>query len=186
MLKKILLGTGVLLLVLLLLFLYANNRNRTLSPPGKVELDVDQLHIEISYSRPSVRDRLIFGSDSDGALQPYGNYWRLGANEATEITVNQDVTFNGKALKAGTYRLYAIPGPQTFKIGVNTELGKWGAWEPDYSKDLFVTEVPVSQPDAPIEQFTARIENGAENGAIVYFEWSNVQLSIPIGLDSGK
>ncbi len=180
MLKKVLIGLGVLAVVLLLLFLYANNRNRTLSPPGFVERDVNKLHVEISYSRPSVKGRLIFGTESDGALQPYGKYWRLGANESTEITVNQDITFNNVPLKAGKYRLYAIPGASSFRIGVNTELGKWGAWEPDYSKDLFVTEVPITKLEKPLEQYTIRMEDGADNGVNVYFEWSDMQLMIPI------
>jgi len=182
MLKKILIGLGVVAVLLLLVFLYANNRNRTLSPPGFVERDINKLHIEISYSRPSVKGRLIFGKEEDKALQPYGKYWRLGANESTEMTVNQDITFNNAPLKAGTYRLYAIPGESSFRIGVNTELGKWGAWEPDYSKDLFVTEVPVTKPEKPVEQYTIRIEEGTDNGANVYFEWSDVQVMVPIGL----
>ena len=182
MLKKVFIGLGVLAVVLLLVFMYANNRNRTLSPPGFVELDVNNLHVEIRYSRPSVRNRLIFGPAANGALQPYGSYWRLGANEATEITINQDITFNGVALKAGTYRLYAVPDQIAFRIGVNTGLGRWGAWEPDYDKDVFTTEVPVTKLDVPVEQFTTRIEKGPDNGATVYFEWSDVQLAIPIGL----
>ncbi len=185
MLKKVLIGFGVLTLLLVLFLVYANHRNRTLSPPGFVTLDANDLHVEISYSRPSAKGRLIFGPAEDGALQPYGKYWRLGANESTEITVNRDVTFNGVALPAGTYRLYAIPGAEVFRIGVNTELGKWGAWEPDYTKDLFVTEVPVAQPDTAVEQFTTRIEAGPENWAIVYFEWSDVKLTIPIGINPG-
>ena len=157
MLRKILIGLGILAVVLILGFIYLNHRNRTLSPAGEEVFENNNLHIEIKYSRPSVRERLIFGAAADGALQPYGSYWRLGANEATEITINQDITFNGVPLKAGTYRLYAVPGASTFKIGVNTELGKWGYSEPDYNKDLFVTEVPVKHLDTPIEQMTVRI-----------------------------
>lgn len=180
MLKKVLIGVGALALVLVLLLMYMNNRNRTLSPPGFAELHVQDLHIEISYSRPSAKGRLIFGPEAEGALQPFSKYWRLGANESTEITINQDITFNGVALSAGTYRLYAVPGAEAFRIGVNTELGKWGAWEPDYSKDLFVTEVPVARPSAPVEQLTTRIEAGMDSDAVLYFEWSEVQLAIPI------
>lgn len=179
MLKKILIGVGILALVLAVAFIYLNNRNRTLSPAGTAQLDVNGLQLEISYSRPSVRGRLIFGPEADGALQPYGAYWRLGANEATTITLKQDMTFNGMPLKAGSYSLYAIPGPDSFQIGVNTETGQWGAWEPDFSKNVFVTEVPVTRPVVPVEQFTTRIEEGA-GGAVVYFEWSNVQLMIPV------
>jgi len=180
--KKVLIGLGVVVVLLLVLFLYAMNRNRTLSPPGHVELDVNGLHVEVTYSRPSVKDRLIFGKEEEGALLPYGSYWRLGANEATEITISQDITFNGIALKAGTYRLYAIPGPDAFQIGVNTKLGRWGAWEPDYSKDLFVTEVPVNQLSVPVEQFTVRLDPWNNGGMMLFFEWSDVQVTIPIGI----
>ena len=59
---------------------------------------------------------------------------------ATEITFNKDVTFNGNSVKAGSYRVYAVPGADAFEIGLNSELGKWGYDEPDYSKDLFKTQ----------------------------------------------
>jgi hypothetical protein len=180
MLRKVLIGLGILAVVLTALFLYANYRNRSLSPSGTAELDIDGLHIAVSYSRPSVRGRVIFGTEDEEALLPYGSYWRLGANEATEITFSKDVTFNGVPLKAGSYSLYAVPGAEFFKIGVNSETGNWGAWEPDYSKDVMVTEVPVTRPVVPVEQFTTRIEAGPEVGALLYFEWSNVQLIIPV------
>ncbi len=95
MLRKILIALGIIALILILGFVYLNHRNRTLSPPGKVVFEKNNLYLEVNHSRPSVRERLIFGAAADGALQPYGSYWRLGANEATEITINQDVTFNG-------------------------------------------------------------------------------------------
>lgn len=183
MLRKILIVLGVLALVLVLGFVYLNYRNRTLSPPGKELYKKNDLTIQIDYNRPSVRNRLIFGAAADEALQPYGSYWRLGANEATEITINQDITFNGVPLKAGTYAIYAMPGAANFIIGINTETGRWGALEPDYTKDLFRTEVPVTHLDTPVEQFTTRITDGTESAAIVYFEWSDVQIAIPIGLN---
>jgi hypothetical protein len=185
MLKKFLIGLGVIVLVMVMVFVYMNYRSRTLSPPGKAMLEVNDLRIEINYSRPSVRERVIFGTEEDGAIQPYGSYWRLGANESTEITINQEVIFNGMPLQSGTYRLYAIPGPNTFRIGVSSEIGKWGAWEPDYNNDLFTTEVPVTRLDTPVEQFTARIEEGPADGAVVFFEWSDVQLAIPIARKPG-
>jgi hypothetical protein len=186
MLKKILIGVGILAVVLTVAFIYLNNRNRTLSPPDTAHLDVNGLHVEITYSRPSVRGRVIFGSEADGALQPYGSYWRLGANEATVLNISQDVTFNGMPLKAGSYSLYAIPGADSFQIGVNSETGQWGAWEPDFSKNVFVTEVPVNRPVVPVEQFTIRLEEGSQNAVTAYFEWSNVQFSIPIAPKEGN
>ncbi len=185
MVKKILIGLGVLSLVLILLFFYANHRNRTLSPPGNAEWRANGLEIKVKYNRPSVRERLIFGTEAEEALQPYGKYWRLGANEATEVTFNQNVLFNGVSLKAGTYSLYAIPGEKSFRIGVNTDLGKWGAFEPDYSQDLFTTEVAVTKLEVPVEVFTTRIVESTESAAIISFEWSDVQINIPIGLETG-
>ena len=114
--KKIIIGVVALVVLLAIGFVYLNNRNRTLSPPGSTELTANGLTVSIPYSRPSVRGRLIFGTEEQKALQPYGKYWRLGANESTEITVNKDFTFNGQPVKAGTYRMYAVPGATEFEI----------------------------------------------------------------------
>src|SRR4051812_18685356 len=108
--KKILISVAVVILLLIAAMFYLNNRNRTLSPPGSETLTSGGLTVSVTYSRPSVRGRLIFGPEEQKALQPYGKYWRLGANESTEITFNRDITFNGEPVKAGTYRMYAVPG----------------------------------------------------------------------------
>src|SRR6478735_3908370 len=152
--KKVIIGVLVVVVLLAIGFAYLNNRNRTLSPPGKTELTANGLTVSIPYSRPSVRGRLIFGTEEQKALQPYGKYWRLGANESTEITVNKDVLFNGQPIKAGTYRMYAVPGADSFDIGLNSELDKWGAMEPDYGLDVLHTKVPAERAAAPVEQYT--------------------------------
>lgn len=179
MIKKILIGLGVLAVILVAAFFYLNNRNRTLSPPGKAELASGDLSISIDYSRPSVRGRLIFGPKEQEALQPYGAYWRLGANESTEITFNRDVQFNGQAVKAGTYRIYAVPGAESFEIILNSELGRWGAFEPDHALDILKTSVPVQKATASVEQFTTTLVP-AESGIDVVFEWSDTKFVIPV------
>ncbi len=177
--KKILIGIGIFILILAIGFGYLNYRNRTLSPPGHVKYSNNGLTIDIPYSRPSKKGRLIFGPEADGALQPYGKYWRLGANEATEITINRDVLFNGNKVAAGTYRIYAVPGKQAFGISLNSELGKWGYAEPDYDMDVLKTNVPVERINEPVEQFTTRFEED-EKKVLLIFEWSDVRLKIPI------
>src|SRR5690349_8853960 len=97
---------------------------RPKSPSGKASISHNGLEVSISYSRPYKKGRVIFGDTASGALQPNGQYWRLGANAATEITFNKDVTFAGKPLKAGTYRIYAVPGQGNWEIILNSELGK--------------------------------------------------------------
>lgn len=179
MLKKILIGVAILVVILAAAFAYLNYRNRTLSPPGTAALTAGDLTISVTYSRPSVRGRVIFGTKEQGALQPYGEYWRLGANEATEIAFNRDVTFNDQPAKAGTYRMYAVPGAQTFDIALNSELGEWGAMEPDYSLDVLHTKIPVQKTSSPVEQYTITLKP-AGNGADVILEWSDTRLVIPV------
>lgn len=179
MLKKVLIGVAVLLVAAACFFYYLNSKSRTLSPPGKTELTSPELSIAISYSRPSVRGRIIFGTEETDALQPYGKYWRLGANEATEISFSRDVMFNNVAVKKGTYRMYAIPGPIDFEIILNSELGKWGAFEPDHNLDVYKTKVPVTKTQNFTEQYTVRIEQ-VEGGANIIFEWADIQFTVPV------
>ena len=68
--------------------------------------------MEIPYSRPTQRDRLLFATVEEGALQPYGVYWCLGANEPTTVTFSRDVSFNGILVPAGIYVIYAFPGEE--------------------------------------------------------------------------
>lgn len=179
MLKKILIGVIVLLVVVGGAILYLNYRNMTLSPPGSVSLSNAGLTVSVSYSRPSVRNRVIFGTEEQKALQPYGEYWRLGANEATEISFSKDVLFNGEPVKAGTYRIYAVPGPERFEFALNTELGEWGYSEPDYSKDILKTSIPVEKLSTPVEQYTITLGRSGDNINAV-FDWADVRLTVPI------
>jgi hypothetical protein len=179
MLKKILTGVAVLVLAGAVGVYYMNYRNRALSPPGKVELTSGDLTVTIPYSRPSVRGRLIFGPKEQGALQPYGEYWRLGANESTEITFSRDVIFNGQQVKKGTYRTYAIPGPQEFEIILNTELGEWGYSEADHDFDILRTKVPVQKLDTPVEQYTITLEE-ITGGIQIIFTWSDTKFVVPV------
>lgn len=187
MVKKILIGVIVLAVIVAVGLWYANNRNRTLSPPGKAELSNGDLTITIPYSRPSVRGRVIFGTKEQGALQPYGAYWRLGANEATEVTFSKDVTVGDQLVKAGTYRIYAIPGAEEFEIIFNTELGKWGAFEPDHSLDILHVKVPVEKLGQPVEQYTISLhptisQSDEQPGIEIIFEWADVRFRLPVFL----
>lgn len=152
---------------------------RVLSPPGAVSLTSGDLTVSVTYSRPSVRDRVIFGDRNEEALQPYGEYWRLGANAATEADFTRDVLFNGTALPAGTYRMYAVPGRDSFEIILNTELGVSGSQPPDPARDVLRTKVPVERPPAAVEQFTITLEEAAD-GIDMVFEWSDVRFVVPV------
>jgi hypothetical protein len=88
------------------------------------------------------------------------------------------VDFNGTPLKAGSYRLYAIPREQEFEITVNSELGEWGALEPDREEDLFTTKVPVERISS-VEQYTISLKE-ANPGVNIVFEWSDVRFVVPV------
>jgi hypothetical protein len=179
MVKKILIGVGIFAVIATAGYFFLMNRNRTMSPPGSAALTKGDLTVSVTYSRPSVRGRLIFGTKEQGALQPYGQYWRLGANEATEITLNKDVNFNGSLVKAGTYWVYAIPQESRFEIILNTELPPWGAFEPDHALDLLKTNVPAEKAASSVEQFTISLLP-IEGGISVVFEWSDARWSVPV------
>jgi hypothetical protein len=175
--KKILIGLIALLVVVV--SGYAIYKATRPSPPGSAELTAHGITASISYSRPSVRGRIIFGTKDQKALQPFDTYWRLGANKATEITLSHDVTFNGQPVSAGTYRMYAIPGPESFEIVLNTELGKSGSEMPNPLMDILHTQVPVTNPGTPVEKFTIT-PTETPQGIDLTFEWSTVRFIIPI------
>lgn len=179
MIRKIVIAIVVLVVLLGGAYLYLDYRNYSLSPKGEASLTNGDLEVKITYCRPSVRDRLIFGTAEDDALQPYGQYWRLGANEATEITFNQNVLLVDQEIQKGTYRMYAIPDKNYFELKLNNELGEWGAFEPDSAQDLVSIQVPANDSEHT-EQFTISLEPLYDNSIKAIFEWSTVELELPI------
>jgi len=179
MVKKILITLGVIIVLISAVYLYLSDRNRTLSPQGKTTLTNGSLKVDIVYSRPSIRDRKAFGDQSEESIQKYGEYWRLGANESTEITFNQDVTLIDQNIAKGTYRMYAIPGEQYFELRLNSELGVWGVFEPDYEQDVLSVTLPVTSVQHT-ELFTIKTEPLYDSGVKVLFTWGELQLSLPI------
>lgn len=152
---------------------------RPASPSATSTISHQGLDVRVSYSRPYKKGRLIFGEQAAGALQPYGQYWRLGANAATEISFNRDVTFGGKAIKAGTYRMYAIPGAQTWQVILNSELGKSGSAPPDKGLDVVSIDVIPSQAASELEQFTIEFRP-AGNGVVMELKWDIIVLQVDI------
>lgn len=180
--RKILLGFGGLVLLFIIWIVYGLFFVPPVSPPATVSYNESGLEITIDYSQPSEKGRLIFGEESEQALQPYSKYWRLGANAATEISFNKNVNFGGKAVDAGSYRIYAIPGPDTFEITLNSETDVFfGAVEPDYDLDVLTIEVPVQQSNSPVETFTIGFSS-TDKGANINFSWDQTMFQVPVKL----
>lgn len=180
--RNILIGAGVIVLIFIIWVVYGLFLATPISPPATASYSQDRLEISIDYSQPSKKGRIIFGDESAGALQPYGQYWRLGANAPTEITFNQDVTFGGKAVEAGTYRMYAVPGAESFELRLNSETGgMFGAAEPDYALDVLTVQAPVQETNPVVETFSIDIPS-SDNGAIIVFSWDDVLFTVPVAL----
>lgn len=180
MLKKVLFGIGILILIVVAYFGYL--MLFPASPPATATFSGQGLDITVSYSQPSKKGRLIFGEESEGALQPYGQYWRLGANAPTEITFSKDVNFAGQPISAGTYRMYAVPGADSFQISLNSEIGSFSAaGEPDYSKDVLKVDLPVSIAPTETEVFTISFMSD-DSGINMDMVWDQTLVRVPISL----
>lgn len=181
MIKKILLGLGILLIAFTAYIGYGILF--PISPPTSASISNAGLDITVNYSQPSKNDRVIFGTESEGALQPYGKYWRLGANAATEISFSQDVLFAGKTVPAGKYRMYAVPGPDSFEISLNSETDVYfGATEPNYELDIIKVNIPIATPDSEVEKFTISFEADGSN-TLMNMAWDMTLIQVPISIN---
>ncbi len=149
------------------------------SPQETVSIKSEDLEVSVTYCRPFKRERLIFGEESNNALVPFGQYWRLGANDATEITFSKDVIFADKKVPAGTYRMYAVPNADIWEVSLNSELGKFGYFEPDYSLDIAKVNMPVENKSDITDQFTIDLHEKT-NAVKMSFIWDQTQVNIPI------
>lgn len=129
--------------------------------------------LRIIYSRPQKKGREVFGK-----LVPYNKVWRTGANEATEITLYQDMTVLGKPISAGIYTLYTIPQKDKWTVIINKDTHAWGAYEYDKEKDVLRVEVPTQMTAIPVEVFSMAFQS-IEEGANLLIGWDNVFVTIP-------
>lgn len=177
--RKIVLAAGVLLIAIVAYIAYAMISARSLSPAAVEKYEQGAISMQIEYCRPSIRERLIFGTAEEGALLPYGKYWRLGANDATKLTIDPDLNFGGQELKEGSYSLYAFPEEDHWVIGINTEADRSGSSPPDFGKDVSRIKVPVTLTTESLEQFTISIE-GSDDQAMIAMQWDRARVEIPV------
>ncbi len=146
------------------------------SPLAIASIRYKEAYLKIVYCQPQKRGREVFGK-----LIPFGEVWRLGANEATEITVTQDLLVNNVQLKAGTYSLFSIPGKEKWTIIFNRDLGLWGAYNYTQKMDVLRFDITVkSVPENVVyEPFTIRIDQKTDT-AEIFLLWDKTQVSFPI------
>jgi hypothetical protein len=152
-------------------------RPRT-SPLASTEVEVTGGRIKICYGRPSARGRIIFGS-----LVPYGEYWRLGANEPTRLFTNVPLRLGGIAVPPGRYSLYAIPERGRWQLAINRSRFHWGN---DFServvaREIGRAEIETTQSPRFVETLTIRLIQGATPGeATLVIEWEHTRAEAAI------
>ena len=127
----------------------------------------------IIYSRPLKQGRKVFGG-----LQKFGEPWRMGANEATEIEFFKPVTVNNTTIAKGRYVLYCIPYEDRWTIAFNSNLDSWGL-ELDSTKDLHRFDIPAVRKNMSIEYFSM-VFQPAVGGADLVMAWDDVEARLPL------
>ena len=135
------------------------------------KVDNEPLVARIIYSRPHLQGRGLFHG-----LLSYGQPWRLGANEATELDLFKSITIQGKRVNEGRYILYSIPQQDKWTIVFNKNIDTWGL-KPDSTKDVYHFDIPVTRTDNRIEYFTMVFEKAAP-GANLIMAWDNVEARL--------
>ena len=137
----------------------------------------------IVYSRPQKNGRIIFADTTvkQNVIQRYGQDWRLGANEATEIEFFKQVVVGEKKIGPGRYIMYCVPYPDKWKIIFNTNLYSWGL-HLDKTKDIAEVEIPVTKNGVEIEYFTMLFQK-ANYGCDLVMAWGNLKTVLPINFN---
>lgn len=150
-----------------------------MSPVSTVKQRVGLTDFELTYARPGMKGREVFG-----AFIPYGEVWRTGANNATKLTFNQPVKFNGTEVAPGTYELFTIPGADEWTFIVHKNMSQWGAYKYDAKNDVArVTVKPVKLPNA-VETLSIGFADLRDQTATLYLAWENTRVPVKIEVNT--
>jgi hypothetical protein len=167
------------------------------SQKATVSQTVGVTDITITYSRPGVKGRTIWGDPPAGAsgtatlddararpkdapIVPYGHVWRTGANEATTFTVTDDVLVNGQKLAAGTYSLHTIPGKDEWTVVFNSDAGQWGSFTYDEKKDVLRVKTKPQPAADNQEWLNFSIPEVTPSAAKVVLRWEKVAVPFTV------
>lgn len=163
---------------------------------ARITLD-DGTYVRVVYSRPYLRGRdNIFGTKESEALVPFGELWRTGANEATEISTTGTILVGDQKLAAGTYSVFSTPGAEKWQFHFNTALGlngnfgrnpETGNFENAYKTENNAASVTVAAgeykpgegDDEEVDQFTIEIE-AVDGGAHIVLRWAKTEVRVPL------
>lgn len=177
---KIFLSTLVIATVVLISALPAMAQRKRVSPHETVSAVIDGNRVTITYGRPyltkpgTTEARKIWGG-----LVPYGEPWRLGADEATTLITQKPLELGGKSIPAGAFTLYMMPDENgASQLAVSTQLGGWGI-PVDTAHDVVRVDLQKTALDHPVEQFTMTVAKDSSGGGELKLMWESTQFSVP-------
>lgn len=180
--KTLTLGSGIASLMLLALLPASAQEHKRVSPHETVSATIDGAQMKIVYGRPHTKNpksaemRKIWGG-----LVPFGQVWRMGADEATLLTTDKNIEIGGSKIPAGTYSLYLQPeenGPA--KLIVNKQTGQWGT-KHDESQDFAKIDMAKNPLSSAVNQFTIVLEKNADGaGGKLRLDWETTEFTAPI------
>lgn len=152
----------------------AQDKSKRPSPPATATVDLGGTTLTIDYSSPRLKGRHV-----GGEIAPFGQVWRLGANEATTFVTTGNITLGGKAVPAGSYTIFAIPDKVKWTLIISKKTGEWGTDYPGASNDLARIDMKVSTLPSSVENFTISFEK-AGAGANLNCDWDTTRASVAI------
>ena len=158
-----------------LLQTYAQVKMPAPSPTQTVKQEFGVGSVELTYSRPSIKGRTVFGD-----LVPFNKLWRTGANAATKIVFSEPVEVGGKKLDSGTYVLYTIPGMDSWEIILNKGLTNWGVDGYKESEDVIRFKTEPMKMKKKLETFTIEFSDVKAETCSIDIKWEKTSVSIPL------
>lgn len=149
------------------------------SPAASLSQTVGLTEIKVSYHRPAVNGRKLWG-----ALVPYGEVWRAGANENTTVSFSSPVKLGGKTLPAGTYGLQMIPTAKEWTIILSRMAVAWGSYGYDPKEDALRIGVTPQPGEGLEERLSYHFDNPTENTVTLSLRWERLKIAIPIEIDT--
>jgi hypothetical protein len=148
------------------------------SPISTLSQEIGISRIDISFSRPGVKGRKIWGG-----VVPYGEVWRTGANAATVITFSHPAKVAGKPVPAGSYGFFAIPGEKAWTLILSTKAKQSGASEYKQAEDLLRWEA-TPESGLFLERLDYRVLPVDAGNATVELGWEKLRVSFPVAFDT--
>ncbi|MEZ5419850.1 MAG: DUF2911 domain-containing protein [Vicinamibacterales bacterium] len=149
------------------------------NPPATITQRIGVTDVTVKYGRPAMKGRAIFG-----ALVPYDQLWRTGADEATTLTADTPFTVNGAAVPAGTYALFTIPSRGTWTVILDRQAAQWGSYSHRAGDEVARVTVTPAALERPVESLTFTFDDVTADAATLHVAWERTRVPIRLGVET--